>query len=235
MLTAFCALTVVFAILCVVLRPLDNPNLLVVPAVLFFFCEGPLWPLIFAMGLRGQGKRTKRAAVWLTMGGSGPAFWPFVMYAITKNGGSVQISFIVVVVLCVLTLFYPVFLTVVGDARDLVDPVFRGRLVGAGGGMGGGENPESGLSTREQSVDMNEIMRQRRKRASSNTTAQAAKGGAVKSMMGRLSDNVSGKKRDRRKASSSSSSPVFEHRERSSVGEEGEDGKPSHNTIPEER
>lgn len=59
------------------LRP-KNPDLLVIPVMLFFFFEGPIWPLIYALGLRGQGKRTKRAAAFITMGASGPAFWPFV-------------------------------------------------------------------------------------------------------------------------------------------------------------
>lgn len=59
------------------LRP-QNPDLLVIPVMLFFFFEGPIWPLIYTLGLRGQGKRTKRAAAFITMGASGPAFWPFV-------------------------------------------------------------------------------------------------------------------------------------------------------------
>jgi fucose permease len=72
--TGFCILT---GILISALRP-TNPNTLIIPVVLFFFFEGPMWPLIYTLGLRGQGKRTKRAAAYITMGASGPAFWPFV-------------------------------------------------------------------------------------------------------------------------------------------------------------
>ncbi|OIW28993.1 MFS general substrate transporter [Coniochaeta ligniaria NRRL 30616] len=131
MLTASALLSALFALLVVVLRPHRNANLLVIPVVLFFLAEGPLWPLIFAMGLRGQGKRTKRAGAWLTMGASGPAFWPFVLYGIVRGGGSLQTAFVVVVVLLVFTFIYPVFLTVVRDARMLVD---------VGEGKGGGVN-----------------------------------------------------------------------------------------------
>lgn len=72
--TGFCIIT---AILISAFRP-TNPNMLIIPVVFFFFFEGPMWPLIFTLGLRGQGKRTKRAAAYITMGASGPAFWPFV-------------------------------------------------------------------------------------------------------------------------------------------------------------
>lgn len=147
-----CALmSALFALLCVVLKPTGNANLIAIPAVLFFFTEAPLWPLIFTMGLRGQGDRTKRASAWLTMGASGPAIWPFVMYTIANNNGEdypwnssrLQLAYVVVVVLLLFTLAYPVFLTVVRDARHLVDPVFRGRIVGAGGGLGGLEHPDN--------------------------------------------------------------------------------------------
>jgi fucose permease len=134
MLTASALLSVVFALLVVVLRPHNNANMLVIPVVLFFLAEGPLWPLIFALGLRGQGKRTKRAGAWLTMGASGPAFWPFVLHGIVKGGGSLQTAFVVVVVLLVFTFIYPVFLTVVKDAKMLVD---------VGEGKGGGVNVDN--------------------------------------------------------------------------------------------
>ena len=111
----------IFALLPVVLHP-PNPDLLVIPVILFFFAEGPIWPLLFAIGLRGQGLRTKRAAAFITMGGSGPAFFPFVMYGIINHGGSVQTAFIVIIALQVAMMIYPVFLELSGDAKRLVDP-----------------------------------------------------------------------------------------------------------------
>lgn len=119
MLTISIALSALFALLAVVLRPAANANLVVIPVTLFFFAEGPIYPLIFAIGLRGQGKRTKRAAAWLTVGASGPLFWPFVMYGIMDRGGSVQTSFIVVVCLLALALIYPLYLTFFRDAGQL--------------------------------------------------------------------------------------------------------------------
>ncbi|KHN94011.1 L-fucose permease [Metarhizium album ARSEF 1941] len=109
------------ALLLVVLRP-PQPELLVIPALLFYFAEGPIWPLLFAIGLRGQGRRTKRAAAFITMGGSGPAFFPFIMYAIIDNGGSVKTAYIIIVALQVAMVAYPIFLQFSRDAKQLVDP-----------------------------------------------------------------------------------------------------------------
>lgn len=115
------ALCFLFALLPVVLHP-SNPDLLVIPVVLFFFAEGPIWPLLFAIGLRGQGRRTKRAAAFITMGGSGPAFFPFVMYGIINGGGSVQTAYIVIIALQVAMIVYPLFLELSRDAKLLIDP-----------------------------------------------------------------------------------------------------------------
>ncbi|CVK92734.1 related to L-fucose permease [Fusarium mangiferae] len=120
-LTACIAGCFVFALLPVVVRP-PNPNLLVIPIVLFYFFEGPIYPLIFAIGLRGQGRRTKRAAAFITMGSSGPGFFPFVMYGIIKHGGTVRTAFVVVIVLQAVCMSYSVFLQFISDAKQLVDP-----------------------------------------------------------------------------------------------------------------
>ncbi|KAI0551651.1 major facilitator superfamily domain-containing protein [Xylaria curta] len=112
--------SIISGVLVAALRP-SNPNLLVIPVVLFFFFEGPMWPLIYTLGLRGQGKRTKRAAAFITMGASGPAFWPFVVYGIHQQGASYQTAFIVVPALLVISGFFPLFLDLKRDARALVD------------------------------------------------------------------------------------------------------------------
>lgn len=122
LLTISIALSFLFALLSVVLRP-SNPNLLLIPIILFFFAEGPVWPLIFAIGLRGQGRRTKRAAAFITMGGSGGGVVPFIMYGIISTGGSAQTSYIIIVVLQVFVMAYPIFLEAVRDARSMVDPI----------------------------------------------------------------------------------------------------------------
>ncbi|KAK1833234.1 hypothetical protein QBC39DRAFT_370122 [Podospora conica] len=156
----FSALSVLAA---VVMRPTKNPNLIAIPIISFFLFEGPIWPLVFSMGLRGQGARTKRAAAWLTMGGSGPAFWPFVGWAIVRGGGSIQTSFVVVVALMAVAGGYPLFLTFVGDARKMVDATL---VEGEGGG---GEKPVHAPLERTRSegaeVTMDMIIESRRREA----------------------------------------------------------------------
>lgn len=265
MLLGFSGLSIVFGLLCVLLRPTHDPNSLAISAVLFFFAEGPLWPLIFAMGLRGQGDRTKRASAWLTMGASGPAIWPFVMYAIVGDGSSstsappatqTQLAFLVIVVLLVFTLAYPVFLSIVRDARDLVDPISRGRIAGAGGGVGGREDPDGAGSERSS--------RDRSLSGPSGDDLGWGGGGGValvslaKSRLGVLSaigGKMKGKARNRDRGREGSSStaasgvPNFEHWEmrrdsgygqgggRNGAGEArgGSDGTNTPATIPEEQ
>lgn len=120
------ALSFLFALLIVVIR-VDNANLGVIPVILFFFAEGPIWPLVFVIGLRGQGRRTKRAAAFITMGGAGGGVVPFVMYGIMSNGGSVRTSYIVIVALQVLMMCYPIFLEGSKDAKWMVEPVIARR------------------------------------------------------------------------------------------------------------
>lgn len=111
----------VSSVLMVTLRP-SNPNTIVIPAMFLFFGEGPIWPLIFAMGLRGQGRRTKRAAALITMGGSGPAFFPFIMYGILQEGGTIHGAFIVIVALQAAMIVYSGYLDISKDAKLLIDP-----------------------------------------------------------------------------------------------------------------
>lgn len=113
------------ALPCVFLRSPDDEATNFVLMVLLYMVGGPIWPLIFAIGLRGQGARTKRAATWLTMAASGPAIWLFVMYGVITLGRSVKslhLAFLVVFSLPLSGLVYPIFLTAVREARSLVDP-----------------------------------------------------------------------------------------------------------------
>ncbi|KAJ3568867.1 hypothetical protein NPX13_g6275 [Xylaria arbuscula] len=113
-------LSVITSILVAAIRP-RNPDLLTIPIILFFFFEGPIWPLIYTLGLRGQGSRTKRAAAFLTMGASGPSFWPFVVWGIYRRGVSYQTAFVVVPALLLITGFFALFLNLKRDAKALVD------------------------------------------------------------------------------------------------------------------
>ncbi|KAG6029328.1 hypothetical protein E4U41_000390 [Claviceps citrina] len=121
LLLVFVLLCFLFTLLPVVLHR-ANADMLAVPVALFYFAQGPIWPLIFAIGIRGQGRRTKRAAAYITMGGSGPAFFPFVMYAVVHNGVCVQTAYIVIVALHVAMIVYPLFLMLCRSAKAMVDP-----------------------------------------------------------------------------------------------------------------
>lgn len=239
------SLSAIFALLCVVFRPQD-PNLVVIPALLFFFAEGPIWPLIFVMGLQGQGRRTKRASAWLTMAASGPMFWPFVMYGIVSNeGASIHLAFVVPVVLLLFALAYPLFLSVGRNARALVDPVLRGRFVGAGGGMVGGEYRESAENASGHSASLNDIIRRNRSVSDPTTTSTARDDGPFAFIMGKFRTLKREKKREGSPSTgTTSSSPVFEHQEvqRESEGGHGlgrgtgqGQGARTPSTIPEEQ
>lgn len=53
--------------------------------LLLFFTEGPIFPLLFAMGLRKLGRRTKSGAAYLTAATSGGGVFPWVMLAIQNR------------------------------------------------------------------------------------------------------------------------------------------------------
>jgi fucose permease len=121
-LTVSAAMSTACALAIAVVPRTNDPNLAAIPLILFYFSQGPIWPLIYGIGLRGQGRRTKRAAAFITMGGAGPAATPFIMYGIVTTGHSIQDAFFVIFALQLLVLAYPIFLDSVADARKLVDP-----------------------------------------------------------------------------------------------------------------
>ncbi|KAI0015180.1 major facilitator superfamily domain-containing protein [Xylariomycetidae sp. FL0641] len=174
------------------IRPKNN-NLIAIPAVLFFFFEGPMWPLIYALGLRGQGKRTKRAAAYITMGGSGPAFWPFVMYAINRGGGSYQTAFVIVPALLVISGLFSLFLDLKRDARALVDS----RV--------GPEQQQKIQDRANREMDLDTIIAARRRSVSSPVAAEE-KPGFVKKLSIALSKSTGAGRRTPDRAS-------IEHRE----------------------
>jgi fucose permease len=106
-----------------------NVNALAAPALMFFFFEGPVWPLIFAIGLRGMGKRTKLASACLTAGASGGGPFPFVQLGIMQGAHkSVQYSFCVLVALFSFGTIFPLYLNLVPGARHQVDPIEQPNL-----------------------------------------------------------------------------------------------------------
>ncbi|KAI1258607.1 fucose permease [Xylariaceae sp. FL1019] len=188
--TGFSILT---GVLISAVRP-RNPNVLFIPMVLFFFFEGPMWPLIYALGLRGQGERTKRAAAYITMGASGPAFWPFVVYAIHQRGATYQTAFILVPALLVISGFFSVFLDLKHDARALVDA----RV--------GPEQQQKIQDRANRETDLDRIISTGRRTSISGTVSDYDK---IK--FGKRLSVAFGKRRD-------SQPPIAEHRESKSGG-----------------
>jgi len=94
------------------------------PALLFFFFEGPVFPLVYAIGLRGLGRRTKRSAAYITAATSGGGVFQFVMWAVQKvDNKSVKYSYCVIVALFAISIVFPAYLNLVPGARHQVDPV----------------------------------------------------------------------------------------------------------------
>ena len=118
-----------------------NVNALAAPALMFFFFEGPAWPLIYAIGLRGMGKRTKLAAACLTAGASGGGPFPFVQLGVIQRAHrSVQYSFVVLVALFAFGSIFPLYLNLSPGARQQVDPIEHSSL-GEDGHLRHGRGP----------------------------------------------------------------------------------------------
>ncbi|TVY84482.1 L-fucose-proton symporter [Lachnellula suecica] len=111
----------VFAILTMALH--ISANGIAGPALVFFFYEGPIWPIVYAIGLRGLGRKTKMGSALLTASVGGGAIFPFVMWAVQKlDNKSLQDSYCVIVALFSFGSIFPIYLNFVPKARRQVDP-----------------------------------------------------------------------------------------------------------------
>lgn len=91
--------------------------------VMVKFCEGPLFPIIYAQSLRGLGKHTKHAAVLLTAAIGGGGVWPLIMYSVSKSS-NVQYAYCVVVAAYVAGALFPIWVNGPSSAaRTIADPV----------------------------------------------------------------------------------------------------------------
>jgi hypothetical protein len=90
--------------------------------ILVMFFEGPLFPQIFAQGLRGMGKHTKDASVLLTAAIGGGAVIPPVMFAALKIRNA-QFAFCVIISAFAGGILYPIWLNAFPATRQLSDPM----------------------------------------------------------------------------------------------------------------
>ena len=92
--------------------------------VILFFCEGPIFPIIYAMCLRGMGSRTKDVSALMTASISGGAIIPVIQTAV--SGGKPDqyaYSFCVVASTFIFGMLLPIYCNLVPAARKQVDPV----------------------------------------------------------------------------------------------------------------
>ena len=93
---------------------------------LYEFFQGGVFPLIFAITLRGLGSHTKDGAVLLTTAICGGAIFPVIMWPVASAKGA-NYSFCVVVAVTVGVLLFPLYLLLVPKAQKQVDPVVERR------------------------------------------------------------------------------------------------------------
>jgi fucose permease len=90
--------------------------------ILLMFFEGPLFPQIFAQGIRGMGRHTKDASVLLTAAIGGGAVIPPVMFAALKIHNA-QYAFCVIIAAYAAGSLYPLWLSALSATRKLSDPM----------------------------------------------------------------------------------------------------------------
>ena len=90
--------------------------------ILLMFFEGPLFPQIFAQGIRGMGRHTKDASVLLTAAIGGGAVFPPIMFAALKIHNA-QFAFCVIVAAFAAGTLYPLWLNTLPATRQLSDPI----------------------------------------------------------------------------------------------------------------
>jgi fucose permease len=90
--------------------------------IMVMFFEGPLFPQIFAQGIRGMGKHTKDASVVLTAAIGGGAVFPPIMFAALKIHNP-QYAYCVIVAAYAAGTLYPIYLNAFPTSRNISDPV----------------------------------------------------------------------------------------------------------------
>jgi hypothetical protein len=86
----------VMAILTVVLPVPAASNGALACLLLLYTFEGPIFPTLFAMTLRGCGRHTKLVSTGLTMAISGGAVWPSIAWAVQRSHDSTYALYIVI-------------------------------------------------------------------------------------------------------------------------------------------
>ncbi|KAF8849314.1 MFS general substrate transporter [Acephala macrosclerotiorum] len=166
-----------------------DANSIAGPAIVFFFFEGPIFPLVYAIGLRGLGSWTKWGAGFITGATSGGAVFAFVMFAVQRvDGLSVEYSYCVIVAIYAVGMLHPIYLNSVPGARHQVDPAYdhhglptgesrRSSLWGNGGWGGNGGGGWAGRGERDSPESESSIRRLSRRFSTMFEMIKSPKGG----------------------------------------------------------
>ncbi|KAK5717488.1 hypothetical protein LTR17_016102 [Elasticomyces elasticus] len=90
--------------------------------IMVFFMEGPIFSLIFAQSLRGMGKHTKTASVFMTSAISGGAVFAPISSHIANQKARPKYALVVAIAAFAGGAVFALFLNVVPKARAQVDP-----------------------------------------------------------------------------------------------------------------
>jgi hypothetical protein len=140
LLTSFLG-ALLFSILVISITNVDPDKTGALIIALYFF-EGPIWPLIFATGLKRMGRRTKMAAAVLTSAACGAGFLPWLSFAIIqRNGPTALHAYCLLIAFLALGTLYPVYLSVFSAARAQVDRGEKARPTNRFGSRGSNRSP----------------------------------------------------------------------------------------------
>jgi len=89
--------------------------------IMAYFMEGPVFALIFALGLRGMGRHTRLASVALTSAISGGAVFSPISSALVNQGRSASFALVVGAVVFAAGCIYPLTLSSVPKLSKIVD------------------------------------------------------------------------------------------------------------------
>jgi fucose permease len=119
-----------------------DPDTLGALTIALYFFEGPIWPLVFATGMKRMGRGTKTAAAVLTSAASGAAFLPWFPFLIIHHDGrSAQYAYCLLIAFVGLGTLYPIYLSLFAAAREQVDRGEKPRPREAVGSRGSNRSP----------------------------------------------------------------------------------------------
>ena len=137
-----CYLTMVIVFNSASITQRENTGLAMLMLTLFF--ESVCFPTIVALGIRGQGRHTKRAAGWIVGGVSGGACVPPLLGVTSDMHNSTAFAMVVPVCFFVAAWSYALCVNFVPAYRDAADKIGQSDV-----GIGGGEEEDGSGAGRD--------------------------------------------------------------------------------------